>query len=509
MKTSSLTDDKLDLDLEKYHLDDFALEKLNLNNQRVEKGTEDIVTTPLVKNLSVEEFVSGWTKVYNENIHKVNDVLQDIEDKQKDKIAARSQAKPWSKNKETLYNYFNREEPSYVYQPKLERNEVLRPISVRKALDFLKNNTSAGLPSMLKTGDIKLRLLDVDYLEKEIAADYPCVLFTRTQEGWKTRYVWGYPKPNALDEMTVYIPFQPVQKKKPYRSALVGPKETDESMTRMINFAIANDLTLMSVDFSAYDASVSKQQINHAFDYIRSHFQREFHDLITRQENYFIYCKIISPDGVLKGKHGIPSGSVFTNEIGSIVQYQIYDDTGLVYMDYIQCQGDDGALVLDDDSVDKLIDCLPKYGKLTNKDKCTIAKNWIVFLQKLYHIDYMVNGTIGGIYSTFRALCRLIYQERWSDFEKYGISGQDYYSLRTIQILENCKFHPLFELFVEYIWSVDKYNLAYSDEGLSKFIGMISDKQGKSGIVDNQYGDNLKGINEFETVKILKRLNNN
>ena len=41
MKRSSLTDSKLDLDLEKYDLDDFALEKLNLNNQRVIKGTAD------------------------------------------------------------------------------------------------------------------------------------------------------------------------------------------------------------------------------------------------------------------------------------------------------------------------------------------------------------------------------------------------------------------------------------------------------------------------------------
>jgi len=178
-----------------------------------------------------------------------------------------------------------------------------------------------------------------------------------------------------------------------------------------------------------------------------------------------------------------------------------------VYIDYIQCQGDDGVFPIDENLVDELFNSLSKYGKIAKLEKSHVDKYGTVFLQNVYHIDYMKDGLIGGIYPTYRALCRLIYQERWSDFEKYGIDGSDYYSIRTIQLLENCKFHPLFEEFVKYIYSLDKYKLAYSDEGLSKMIRMISDKQGKSGIVDNQYGDNLKGIANFATTKVLLRLN--
>lgn len=507
MKTTSLTDAKLDLSLEKYNLDDYALEKLNLNNLRIEKGTEDIVTTPLVKNLSVEEVISGWTKVFKGNIDKVNDVLEDIEDKQKDKIAARSQAKPWSENDGFIYNYFDREQPTYVYYPSLSYENVLRPLELTKAVELLKNNTASGLPWMLKTGDVKLELVNKAKLDQLIAEDYPCVLFTRTQEGWKTRYVWGYPKANATFEMTVYKPLQAVQKKLKWRAALVGPDATDEAITKMINYAIEYDFTIMSVDFTAYDASVSTNEVFNAFEYIKSKFQKQTHEDINKMRDYFYTCPVLTPDGIIRGKHGIPSGSVFTNEIGSIVQYQLYEDTGLVNMEHIQCQGDDGAILIPDELVDDLINVLPKYGKETNKSKCTIAKDWIVFLQNLYHIDYMKEGLIGGIYPTYRALCRLIYQERWSDFQQYGLEGKDFYSIRTIMVLENCKFHPLFEEFVEYIWSLDKYKLAYSDEGLSKFIRMISDKQGKSGIVDNQYGDNVKGIANFATTKVLLRLN--
>jgi len=508
MGRSSLTNSKLDLDLEKYDLDDLALEKLNLNNQRIIKGTEDIITTPLVKNSSVEEVISGWNKVFHENNDLMNDFLKEIESKQKDKISARSQAKPWSDNKDSLYDYFNRDKPSYTYKPVFKSDNVLRPISISKAVDFLKNSTSAGLPSMLKTGDIKDKLVNESYLKSLLSVDYPCVLFTRTQESWKTRYVWGYPKSNALNEMKYYKPLQAVQKKMRWRSALVGPEATDEAMTRMINFAVHNNLLLLSVDFTAYDSSVSELQINNAFDYIKSLFQSKYHSEIDKISDYFKTCGIISPDGVIEGLHGIPSGSVFTNEVGSIVQHQIYDDTDLVYMDYIQCQGDDGVFPIDENFVDELFNSLSKYDKIAKLEKSHVDKHGTVFLQNVYHIDYMKDGLIGGIYPTYRALCRLIYQERWSDFEKYGIDGSDYYSIRTIQLLENCKFHPLFEEFVKYIYSLDKYKLAYSDEGLSKMIRMISDKQGKSGIVDNQYGDNLKGIANFATTKVLLRLNN-
>lgn len=478
---NSISENQLNLELEKYDLDDFALEKLNLNIQRIEKGTEDVVETPLIKFTSAESVLSKWDKVFQDNIDKLNDVLKEIELKQKDKIGPRSKAKPWDENKDTIYNYFDRSYPNYTYSLDCKPSGSLRPLSLARSIDFLKNNTAAGLPSMLKTKDVKPKLLKEGYLEKELEMRYPCVMFTRTQESYKTRYVWGYPKSWSTEEMRYYIPLQAEQKKKKWRKALLGPGETDQAITEMINFAVSSDKTLMSIDFTAYDASVTPVQIQIASSYIKSYFQKSFHPYIDRIMENFSNIGIITPDGILNGLHGIPSGSTLTNEVGSIVQYSIYKDMGFVYLDYLQCQGDDGALVVDDSDVDKLLDELTKYGQETNKTKCTIAKDWIVYLQNLYHIDYMKDGIIGGIYPIYRALCRLMYQERWSDFEKYGIEGKDYYSIRTIQILENCKFHPLFEEFVKFVYDQDKYNLRFTDEGLSLYIRMINEKQGKSG----------------------------
>lgn len=98
---SSFSESKLNLDLEKYNIDSNALSKLDLNNQRIIDGSEDIVTTPIIKRISVDELIADWTKVFNANKDLMNDVLVDMEEKQKGKISARSRAKPWSENKST------------------------------------------------------------------------------------------------------------------------------------------------------------------------------------------------------------------------------------------------------------------------------------------------------------------------------------------------------------------------------------------------------------------------
>ena len=113
---------------------------------------------------------------------------------------------------------------------------------------------------------------------------------------------------------------------------------------------------------------------------------------------------------------------------------------------------------------------------------------------------------ITGIYPTFRALNRLCYQERFSSFKEFDLKGSDYYSLRTLSILENCKDHPLFEELVKFIASKDKYNLEVSDKGITNYVNFVSSTEGFVGDVVNQHGDDLKGIKSWESFKLVKRL---
>ena len=166
-------------------------------------------------------------------------------------------------------------------------------------------------------------------------------------------------------------------------------------------------------------------------------------------------------------------------------------------------QGDDLVLLLRELDFDVVEQRYSKGSLPFNVDKSVVSKDYCLYLQNLYHIDYLKNGVIGGIYSTYRALNRIIYQERWSEFEDYGLDGIDYYSIRTICILENCKHHPLFREFVEFIYKLDKYSLRYSRNSINKYNDMLGNSSCTEGFMNNQYGDNVSGINRFETVKLL------
>ena len=126
-----------------------------------------------------------------------------------------------------------------------------------------------------------------------------------------------------------------------------------------------------------------------------------------------------------------------------------------------------------------------------------------IYLQRYYHPKYLGVHGLGGVYSLYRAMHRIKYLERWSNFEQMGIEGSDFFALRTISILENCKHHPGFEALVKYAHSLDEFGLKFTEQGLHGYSKSMEAKS-RAGVFS---GGNLKdGINSFETVKLLKTL---
>lgn len=293
------------------------------------------------------------------------------------------------------------------------------------------------------------------------------------------------------------------QSKLKWRSALRGPNEVDITLTDIVVKAVQLGEKLVSIDFSAYDTTVSGQLQKSSFDYIRSLFQPQFHSELDEIAKRFSSISLITPDGIIAGEHGVPSGSTFTNEVDSIAQYLIAKTLNLSDEQF-DIQGDDGAYRTS--NPEALKDAFREFGLLVNDGKSYVSDNFIIYCQNMYHIDYIRNDLIGGIYPTYRALNRIIYLERFDKFLEDEISGEDYFSIRTIAILENCKHHPLFPEFVEYIYKLDKYSLNFSSKGLSKYIERVYLSRGATDEVLNQYGDFIDGIMSFETVKLLRRL---
>lgn len=491
--------------LNELDLDQDVVNRLSVFLNNVVKGNSTSIVTPLVKDVDPQSVLVEWDAIYEANRHKLNDTLISLEQSNRSKFGPRSIAKPWKDRISDVKKYFGLKQCRFKSPRFNYKGGPLRPIRITKAVNMLKNNTSAGLPNYRKK--IKDKPIMVAEFHNMLSRQDPCIMFTRTQEGDKTRTVWGYPIADTLNEMMYYAPYLEVQKQKCWRSALIGPVEVDRMITRIMKTSKDLDLLLVSADFSAFDASVSKKLINAAFNYIKQSFQNEFHVNLDYIKERFSNIGILTPSGVYEGTHGVPSGSTFTNEVDSIVQYLIAKSSGVVNNDeLVQIQGDDGVYAIREADFHRLSLAFKDAGLIFNESKSHISKDYVIYLQNLYHRDYAdESGNIGGIYPIYRALNRLCFQERWTDFESYDLTGIDYYSIRSFSILENCKNHPLFEEFVKFIKSKDKYSLAFSKSGLHKYVELTNNSPGTGSLLNHHYGNDVKGIKSFKSYLIANK----
>lgn len=494
--------------LNNLNIDQDVTRRLSLLLSSTIVGSSDVLETPIGRDTGASRILSEWDKVFQANKSLLNDTLLKIEEEQRSKYGPRSLAKPWESRKQTLldsYQTSNGRADIIDSLPSLSKDlKILRPLSIDNAMKLLQNTTNSGLPFYTKKGTVKERVLQKfdDLLDRKD----PCILFTRTQEQHKTRNVWGFPIADTLNEMRYYAPLLAYQKRLPYRAAVQGPTEVDSSITRIIRSTNYTDRTLISIDFSAFDNTVKSSIQKLAFNYIKSLFQANCLQDLNYIESRFRDIGIITPDGVFSGNHGVPSGSTFTNEVDSLAQAIIALSHDYIEPGDMQVQGDDGVYAVPTDKISEFMKLFELCGLEVNDEKSYTSKDYCVYLQNLYHKDYESSGLIGGIYPVYRALNRLVYQERWARFEDYGISGRDYYAIRTICIVENCKYHPLFKELVKFMLKHDKYSLDPSDYGITKYMQMLSKTQSAGGILNHQYGDNVDGIRSFETFKLIKEL---
>lgn len=425
--------------LSELRLDLDVTRRLSSLLDRIRFGDSAIITSALGKDNDPQSVLASWDEIFKSKSDLMNSPLIDIELNNRGKFGPRSIAKPFEARKDGLRNHYSDKQaklPFDIYSGLKEPVKGrLRPLDLSKAVKLLKNNTNSGLPYFTKKGKIKDRLSK--RMEFLLNRKDPCILFTRTQEGGKTRNVWGFPVADTLEEMRYYAPLLDFQRKLSWRSALRGPEDVDKAVTDLLLRAKALNRSIISGDVSAFDENIVLELVRASFYYISVLFQSDFRAGLDRISERFSSIGIVTPDGIATGYHGVPSGSTFTNEVDSIIQYLICMSTGFIRAEDLQIQGDDLLVAIDDNNIPELF---KKYNLSyipLSDEKSDVSKEYCIFLQCLYHLDYLNNGIVGGIYPTYRALNRILYQERWSDFEDYDLSGIDYYSIRTISILEN------------------------------------------------------------------------
>nr|UTH79014.1 RNA-dependent RNA polymerase [Vitis cryptic virus] len=226
----------------------------------------------------------------------------------------------------------------------------------------------------------------------------PDVGYTRTQladlsEKTKVRSVWGRAFHYILLEGVVADPLlQAFSSSDTFYHIGLDPLE---SVPALLSKVAQSSKWIYALDWKQFDATVSRFEINAAFDIIKSKISfpnQETETAFEISRQLFIHKKIAAPDGYIYWSHkGIPSGSYFTSVVGSIINKLRINYLWLTLTGHLpkHCftQGDD-SLVGDDILLhpDKIGEVANRIGWYFNPEKTeySTVPELVSFLGRTY-----------------------------------------------------------------------------------------------------------------------------
>lgn len=207
-----------------------------------------------------------------------------------------------------------------------------------------KAKASSGLPHLMRKRDaMAMDLGHAQAIATGRVAPPPAVGYHRSQEG-KVRLVWGYPLSVLLVEGRFMLPIERALRtsRVPYVAGLTSCGISG----RLAKLSYTN--VQYCLDWSKFDSLMPRCVIGAMFSVVQSWFadvDQKSWDLVAR---YFATCPVLMPKGEIfvKRTRGIPSGSWFTQLIGSMCNQFLVE-----YLSVLSGDGIVDGVYLGDDSV--------------------------------------------------------------------------------------------------------------------------------------------------------------
>lgn len=266
---------------------------------------------------------------------------------------------------------------------RLKGDMILQPLTDDEVVSrALKLNKSAGLPLMTSKEESLTYSFDREsQIRRGIKAPNPCVAYKRTQKGNKTRLVWGYPLEMTIMEARFARPL--IQRFKRHATPMAFGMSKCELGAKLYAYFKNQPGRTVCLDYSKYDSTLSASMIRQAFRVLATWFSEEDRDRLGWDiiVEYFVSTPIVMPDGHLyTGKrHGVPSGSYFTQMIDSICNvalcYALQHACGVKFNDRsLYVLGDDVIVqVTSPVELERWADKLASWGLILHDDEKTVV----------------------------------------------------------------------------------------------------------------------------------------
>lgn len=431
--------------------------------------------------------------------------LYAYEEDQRSKIGPMSVMKPLSERMQDIDQYYEA-----ISKPQLPVDERainaaqiewkvasrMRHRSTQNTVAAMKKSTNSGSPYFTKRRNVTHKTVPSEVYWKDdtvyqelfpVHKTYNAcaILGWRGQEGGpkpsdtKQRVVWMFPYAVNVAELQVYQPMIETFQRFNLIPAWVGMDSVDRVITKMFDTKSPKDLVVCT-DFSAFDQhfnsvcqDVAKRQLEYLFQYdvafpswIKNVFPIKYMIPLT-----YDYGKI------RYGRHGMASGSGGTNADETLLHRTIQHEAAILHGAQLnpnsQCLGDDGVLTYPGITAEDVMGTYTSHGLDMNESKQYVSTQDCTYLRRWHHTNYRKDGVCVGVYPTFRALGRLCEQERYYDPEVWG---KEQVALRQLSIVENCKWHPLREEFLDFCIKGDKFRMGLDIPGFLDNVDSIAQR---------------------------------
>lgn len=399
-----------------------------------------------------------------------------------------------------------------------------RVIDDMRARDTLESNS--GWPLFTKRSKPEVVAQSIKEAETGLWKTYPAIALFRNYNR-KTRLVWMFPMSANLVEGSFFQPLQSILMNSVEAKRFLSPWNGFETVRDRVSDAYTSGRFVAASDFSSTDAHFQLETSLEVFDVLKDCFQPRFRESLRESiENMHTIPLVVSPDTKLTGKHGVSSGSNWTNFIETIFDWilsvyvwikesklkPVVGKNGLLqpenYYQALYAIGDDMSWVttsFDEHFAERLATYGEEVGQIIKAEKTTNDRDSVKSLQRLFQRNYLrPDGNIRACYSTVRALKSLVYPER---FHKPELWSKDMDAIRTFMILENCVDHPYFDLFVQYVAKGDPHLREFANYAISKQDELFRKSRLIPGLTStyNQEKRN-QTLSSFASVKLCAKL---
>lgn len=502
---------------------------------RQRDGNPDVYETPFYRGVDLHEVIDRWYKVLEPGLSEWPTLL-DFEKEMRAKAGPMSVQKPLSERMDDILAYYNLSDgenqlPDEVVTQLLRNWASVRGLgmySVDRTISNMKLSTNSGSPWFTKRRWVVDKLLpfhityeggsDWRLVTPEFNGFITAVLGWRGQEGGpsvddvKQRVLWMFSMAANVEELRVYQPLISAMQRSGFVSSWLGDDAVDIRITKLMDTKHPDDL-IVCTDFSKFDQHINPGCQASALKILQG--------LFTPSDDFAEWCHTIYPikygipmcydiGKFILGYHGMGSGSGGTNADETLFHSGLQVGAALANGSSLNlnsmCLGDDGILTYPGIKVEDVVDFYTQFGQDMNVDKQYASPYDCTYLRRWHHVDYRDKGICVGVYPTVRALTHLRMLERFIDPDKWGVKAV---AMRNLSVIENCRYHPLGEEFVQFCMKGDKFRLGLDIPGFIDNLDAEFNKAKADGTLYVSYSaefGNPKPPSQWWVVRTLKKL---